>query len=79
MAKISRGPQGPGLRDKDGRYTALSFTTREGREFWLSNRAVRTVCGFVTLLIVVGLGLINPSLAEQLPEIFRWALRGTVG
>lgn len=79
MAKITRGPQGPGIRDREGRYTAVSFTTREGREFWLSNRAVRTVCGFVALLIVLGLGLISPSLAEQLPAFFRWALRGTIG
>jgi hypothetical protein len=71
MAKIVRGPEGPFLRNDDGKYTALSFTTKDV-DVRVSNRLVAILCG--TFLVAGGFAAsIPPSMAE----VLGWTLRLT--
>lgn len=78
MAKIVRGPTGPKLRDDKGQYTAVSFTTKDGREVWISNKAVRAAVVLVALLCAVFVGSAQPGLAKVWPEVIKVILRGSV-
>lgn len=74
MVKVIRGPTGPALRDSRGQFTALSFTTKEGREVWISNKAVRTICALIAVLSVL---MLEPSFAEPGKVILKF-LRGSL-
>lgn len=44
MAGIVRGPNGPMLRDDKGEHTAITFSTSQTEWFWVSNKAIKTLC-----------------------------------
>lgn len=74
MAKIVRRNGKPFFRDKEGRYTAIAFTTRDGRERWVSNSAVRNIC--ITAVVIMSLAT-GASAATFLPQLVQtWTLRG---
>ena len=81
MSKIVRGPNGPHLRDNDGKNTAISFTTKEV-DVWVSNKAVRNICVSVLMMIAMATGTavsLGKGLSKAPAEFFGgWFLRNSI-
>jgi hypothetical protein len=76
MAQISRKDGKVLFRDREGKYTAIAFTTRDGRERWVSNSAVRSVC--ISMVVVVSLAT-GATATSYLPNLVQtWMLRGSL-
>lgn len=76
MAQVVRGPEGPKLRDRDGKYTAISFQVGR-REVWISNTVFRSVCAVIILTVSMTTGTIREGFA--VPDRFiNWMIRGAV-
>lgn len=77
MAGIVRGPNGPMLRDDKGEHTAITFSTSQTEWFWVSNKAIKTLCLSVVLITAMLTGTMREGLAVP-DKLVTWMLRGSL-
>jgi hypothetical protein len=76
MTFIIRRGRKPFRRDKEGKYTAIAYTTKDGRERWVSNSAVRNICLATVIIASLATGA---SAATYFPNLVQTlGLRGSL-
>jgi predicted membrane GTPase involved in stress response len=73
MERIEKIQNGWIVADRTGKHTAFTFTTKDDRAVWISNTAVKTVCGTVIIVAGITAGLVNDGVAAV-----GWLLRGSI-
>jgi hypothetical protein len=75
MIKVERGLEGTGIRDQNGKYTGIVFTTTPERtELYVSNKCVAYLTGFVLTIAAAAFGAVTPAYAASI-DFIEWALR----
>lgn len=77
MTKIIRDHSGWKIRDSKGQYTAISFTTKSGEQFWISNRALKIILTVVLIATATLNGTVQASFAVP-DKLIGWVLKGPV-